>query len=232
MAFNTAIVLAGGNGSRMNSSIPKQYILIEDKPVLYYSLQTFNCSKIIDEIILVTREEDVDYCQKEIVEKYGFNKVKKIIAGGAERYLSVYNGLKAANLYGYVFIHDGARACITTSLIERLHRSVVKYKAVVAAVPSKDTVKFADESQNVQLTPDRNRVWIVQTPQVFETQRIIAAYDRMFTRNIGKMITDDAMIMEEYGDVPVHLEKSDYSNIKITTPEDIMVAKMYLKNNN
>lgn len=229
MSINTAIVLAGGNGSRMKSNIPKQFIHINDRPIIYYSLLAFEQCQFIDNIILVTRSEDMEYCRKEIVDKYGFNKVVQIVPGGVERYLSVYNGLIHAAQSDYVWIHDGARPCVSIEMLDRLQASVIKYNAVVAAVPSKDTIKIADDNQLVQNTPDRSHVWNVQTPQVFGTEYLSEAYSRLMAEKVNVAITDDAMIMEQFGNVPVRLEMGDYSNIKVTTPEDIEIVKNYLK---
>ncbi len=226
---NTAIILAGGRGNRMNSQIPKQYLEVNGYPVLYYSLNIFNESPVIDSIILVTIEQDIEYCQKEIVEQYGFGKVTSIVSGGKERYDSVYNGLKHADNDGYVFIHDGARPCISLQLIEQLYDEVQTYRAVVAAVPSKDTVKISDEYGNVVSTPNRSNVWNVQTPQVFEAQLICSAYQSMYADNNRGTITDDAMVVEQYTSANVHLSMGDYCNIKVTTPEDMGLAEAFLK---
>ncbi len=231
MSKNIAIVLAAGRGSRMNSSIPKQFMMIENRPVLYYSIYAFQTSPVIDEIVLVTSQDEMEYCKKEIVEKYSLDKVSKLVCGGSERYESVYNGLSSVSDDGYVFIHDGARPCITADMIERLFISVKEYNAVVAAVPSKDTVKIADSNGFVDSTPDRNTVWCIQTPQVFSLSEIKKAYNKMYQDGNYTKITDDAMVMERYGDIPVKLEMGSYSNIKITTPEDIIIVKNTFKKN-
>lgn len=230
MIINTAIVLAGGNGSRMKSNVPKQYICINDRPIIYYSLLAFEECEFISNVILVARAEDVEYCRKEIVEKYRLTKVSHIVPGGAERYLSVYNGLMNATDSDYVWIHDGARPCIDGEMLIRLRDAVLKHKAVVAAVPSKDTVKIADDSQFVKSTPNRNLVWNVQTPQIFRLKLLEQAYAELMSLQEHPIITDDAMIVEQFGDIPVRLEMGDYNNIKVTTPEDIELVKNYFKN--
>ena len=226
---NTAIVLAGGNGSRMKSDIPKQYINIEDKPIIYYSLLAMEESSYIDRIVLVTRVEDLEYCKTEIVDKYGFTKVTNIVAGGSERYLSVYNGLSCAKDSDYIWVHDGARPCVGEDMLGRLSATVQEFGTAVAGVLSKDTIKIVDTNGLVESTPDRSKLWLVQTPQVFKTSELVRAYDRMMsTDNIGN-ITDDAMVMEHYGDLPVHMTEGDYLNIKVTTQEDIFLVKNFLK---
>lgn len=226
---NTAIVLAGGNGSRMKSDIPKQYINIEDKPIIYYSLMAMEASAYIDRIVLVTRVEDLDYCKEEIVDKYGFTKVTDIVAGGSERYLSVYNGLVYAKNSDYVWIHDGARPCVDEDMLARLSVTVQEFGTAVAGVLSKDTIKIVNSNGIVESTPDRSRLWQVQTPQVFKTSELVQAYDRLMSaHNIGN-ITDDAMVMEHFGDLQVHMAEGNYCNIKVTTPEDIFLVKNFFE---
>ena len=154
----TAIVLAAGQGKRMGTKVHKQYLLLAGKPVLYYSLNTFQKSSVIDEIILVTGKEEEEYCKKEIVEPYGFDKVVRIIEGGAERYHSVWNGLKAARDDGYVFIHDGARPFVDEEMIQRAYECVQQEKACVVGMPMKATVKIIDNNGYVSHTPDRKKV--------------------------------------------------------------------------
>ena len=227
MIKNTAIVLAGGSGSRMNSDIPKQYIEVNGKPLLAYSLIIMDKSSDIDEIILVARENDIEFCQKEIVDKFNVNKVTHIVKGGSERYWSVLEGLKVAS-GEYVWIHDGARPCISEELLHRLNEDVRQYKSTVTAVPSKDTVKIIEDGI-VKETPDRNNVWMVQTPQVFRKDELINAYNNMMAKAVSLNITDDAMIMECFGTGKVHVTMGEYTNIKVTTPEDILVVEKYLK---
>lgn len=226
-----AIILAGGRGSRMNSEIPKQYMLLKGKPVLYYSIKAFEHSAV-DEIILVAGIGDIDYCRREIVEKFGFNKVSAIVAGGSERYYSVLNGLRAVEpSYGgeiYVFIHDGARPCVTEQIIEKCNSEVERYKACVAAMPVKDTIKVADEDGWAKDTPSRNLLWQIQTPQCFEYNLVKNAYEAMAEDEKRGVITDDAMVVEKYTDSKVKLTEASYKNIKITTPEDLAVAELFL----
>lgn len=225
--YCTAIVLAAGSGKRMGTKVHKQYLLLGDKPVLYYSLKTFEQSDIIDEIILVTGEGEEDYCREEIVNKYNITKVSKIIHGGAERYHSVWNGLKETK-EGYVYIHDGARPFVEETMIEKGYQCVRAEKACVAGVPAKDTVKIVGESGYVEDTPDRNKVWIIQTPQVFDTNLVKKAYE-MLMKKTDITVTDDAMAVESMLGVPICLFDGAYENIKITTPEDLDVAQIFLK---
>ncbi len=223
----TAIVLAAGQGRRMGTKIQKQYLHIQDKPVVYYALECFQKSSIIDEIILVTGEKEVAYCEKEIVQRYHLDKVRQVICGGKERYDSVYRGLLRCEDCTYVFIHDGARPFVNDDIIERTYEAVQECDACAAAMPSKDTVKIADENRFVKCTPDRRTVWMIQTPQVFSYLLVRSAYDVLMTRT-PENITDDAMVVEQIEHHPVKLVEGSYQNIKITTPEDLKIAALYI----
>lgn len=235
----TAIVLAAGQGKRMNSQTAKQYLLLGDKPVLYYSLKAFQDS-IVDEIILVAGEAELGYVRSEIVEKYGFSKVCAIIPGGRERYHSVYNGLCEAfsRIEGqqsdhYCLIHDGARPFLTQDIIERALTCAVREKACVVGMPVKDTIKIADENGYASITPKRSLVWMVQTPQTFYFPLIYGAYEELIRQeesllSQGKQITDDAGVVELLTDTRVKMVEGSYQNIKITTPEDLKIAETFL----
>lgn len=229
-----AIVLAAGRGSRMHSDIPKQYLLIREKPVLYYALKTFQDS-FVDRIILVTSKSDVEYCRQNIVEPYGFDKVTQIVEGGKERYHSVYEGIKAAGECDYIYIHDGARPFVTEVMLERAYACVSEYDACVIGMPVKDTIKIADENGFAASTPRRDLVWTVQTPQVFSYSLIKSAYAALIREEQeilqkGIHITDDAMVVETLTDKKVRLVEGSYENIKITTPEDLNIAESFVEN--
>lgn len=228
-----AIVLAGGQGKRMGTEVQKQYLDIAGKPLLYYSLHTFQESGIIDEIILVTGEGQVEYVQKRFVDEYKFTKVSRIVEGGKERYDSVWSGLCAVREMehmenSYVFIHDSARPFVTEEILIRCYETVEHTKACVVGVPSKDTIKLVDENVCAKETPDRNYVWIIQTPQVFESSLIIEAYSKLMNRD-NIQVTDDAMVVEQQLGLPVKMVKGSYENIKVTTPEDLDVAEIFVK---
>ena len=231
----TAIVLSAGQGKRMGTSVQKQYIELQGKPIIYYTLSVFQKSEIIDDIILVVGKDQLKYVQEEIVRKYHFTKVKTVVEGGHERYASVWQGLKAReydkyyeNIQdGYVFIHDGARPFVDEEMLERAYDTVRKYKACVAGVPSKDTIKLINEEQFAVTTPERKYVWAVQTPQVFEKTLIFEAYARLMEEECVH-VTDDAMVVEQMMRLPVKLFEGSYENIKITTPEDLDIARIFL----
>lgn len=220
-AMTTAIVLAAGHGKRMGTDLPKQFLEIGGVPMIAATLRVFEESSVIDEILLVTSPDYVSYCENEIVAKYGFSKVRGVITGGKERYDSVWQALLACEGSDYVFIHDGARPFVTGEILLRTDAAVRKYKAAAVAVPSKDTVKIADENGFVQDTPSRSRVFIMQTPQAFEYDLIRKANEILFRDGGMQDVTDDAMIVERSGLARVKLVEGSYSNIKITTPEDL-----------
>ena len=229
-----AIVLAAGSGSRMKSDVKKQYLDVGGKPLIYYSIKAFEES-IVDDIVVVVSRGDVEYVKKEIVEKYGFDKVTAVVEGGMARYHSVRLGLQAAaGDCDYAFIHDGARPFIDRDIIMRALTAVKEHKACVVGMPAKDTIKIADEKGFAEQTPDRDRMWIVQTPQVFSYGMILELYQRL-DREEGDLmakginITDDAMVVEYYTDTKVKLVEGSYDNIKITTPEDLAVAEAILE---
>lgn len=227
----TAIVLAAGSGSRMKSKTKKQFMEIKGKPVIWYSLFEFEKSRV-DEIILVTGKEDIDYCKKEIVEKYNLKKIKNVVAGGSERYESVYNGLKEVT-GNIVLIHDGARPLINNEIIERSIEGTIKSDACVVGVPVKDTIKRANKEGYIIDTPNRSELWITQTPQSFKTDLVKMAYKKMKEElekgNTTLNITDDAMVVEEFTTNQVRFVQGDYKNIKVTTPEDIDIAVLFIE---
>ena len=223
-----AIVLSAGSGKRMNSKVHKQYLNIQDRPVLYYSLKEFEDSAV-DEIVLVVGKGEEEFCRKEIVKKYGISKVKTIVAGGKERYHSVFEGLKQAKDADYVLIHDGARPFINQDIIRRCIDEVQTYQACVVGMPVKDTIKIADEDGYAKQTPDRKNVWMIQTPQTFSYQLIYEAYEEML-KSEDATITDDAMVLERVKGKKSKLIEGSYRNIKITTPEDLLIADIYLRN--
>lgn len=223
-----AIILAAGQGKRMGTKIQKQYLELNGKPVLYYSLAVFEKSTLIDEIILVVGADQEAYCRREIVDKYGFRKIKQIVEGGAERYHSVYHGLCSVNKeMDYVFIHDGARPFVNEEMLERAYEMVCVEEACVVGMPVKDTIKIVNERQRVESTPDRATLWAIQTPQVFLADLLLKAYGKLMKQN-WIQVTDDAMVVEKMLNHEVQVFTGKYENIKITTPEDLVIAKAFL----
>lgn len=222
-----AIVLAAGAGKRMNSAVHKQYMLLEGKPVLYYALKAFEESEVT-EIILVVGAGEEEYCRTEIIEKYGIGKVGAVVQGGRERYHSVYAGLNAAQGADYVLIHDGARPLVTADIIKRSIECVRTGQSCVVGMPVKDTIKILDNDGFAKETPDRRTLWQMQTPQTFPYQVIRAAYEKIIAED-DSTVTDDAMVLEKAAGQRVKVIEGGYQNMKITTPEDLLVASAYLK---
>lgn len=229
----TAIILAAGQGKRMNSKIQKQYMLLRDKPVLFYSIDAFEKS-LVDDIVLVVGKGEIEYCRENIVEKYGFKKVRTIVEGGKERYHSVAAGIEAVSWNcDYCMIHDGARPFVTDVILERAIDTVKKVRACVVGMPIKDTIKIVDDNNDVESTPNRSRVWQVQTPQSFEYDLIKNSYRKLIDNedkllSEGIMITDDAMVVEYFSNIKVRLIEGSYENIKITTPDDLYIGENIL----
>ena len=227
-----AVVLAAGQGKRMNAEVAKQYLLLKEKPVLFYSLYAFEQSQV-DDIVLVVGEGEAEYCQREIVDKYQFSKVRAIVQGGKERYHSVAAGLKACEECDIVLIHDGARPFVNRQIIQNAVDGVRQYRACVVGMPVKDTIKIATTDGYIESTPNRSTVWMVQTPQAFFYDLIAPAYEKLLAqedklKEQGVNITDDAMVAEHFTGQKVKIVEGSYQNIKITTPEDLKTAEAFL----
>lgn len=226
----SVILLAAGSGLRMGAATRKQYIEVGGFPLIYYPLSVFEKSAAA-EIILVVPDGDLEYVKRDIVDRYGFRKVSAIVAGGKERYLSVYEGLRQVKR-PYVLVHDGARACITEQVIRDVADASVEYGACEAAVPSVDTVKIADPDGFVQMTPPRQQVWSIQTPQGFKTGLLRDAYRVVFEKDMTEGLTDDAMLVERaFPEHRIRLVQGDDRNIKVTTPKDLAIAEGILASN-
>lgn len=225
--MNTAIILAAGRGTRMGAKFNKQYLYLKGKPIIAHTLNAFERNQLIDEIILVINQDDIELCEKNILEKYRFRKVTKVINGGPERQISVQNGLsQISSKAEIVLIHDGARPLVTEKIIERCVNGAKEFSAVSAGVPIKDTIKIMKDDCFVDFTPKRENVWITQTPQAFKLKIIKEAHRFAAEKNI--LGTDDAMLVEEMGR-EVKMVLGDYENLKITTPEDLITAEAILK---
>ncbi len=232
-----AVVLAAGQGKRMGTETAKQYLLLDGKPVLYYALHAFEKSEV-DIVVLVTGKDEIKYCKEEIVDKFGFKKVQAVVPGGKERYHSVACGLRALKAQRkeieVVHIHDGARPFVTPAMISKLIAETREKEACVIGTPVKDTIKIADEEGYCAQTPPRNKVWAVQTPQTFAFDLVSGAYEKLLACEDellaqGVQITDDAMVVENMTQKKVSLVEGEYTNIKLTTPEDLIIAEAFMK---
>ncbi|MCI5628029.1 2-C-methyl-D-erythritol 4-phosphate cytidylyltransferase [Clostridium sp. HCP1S3_A12] len=220
----SAIILAGGKGKRMKANISKQFIMLKDKPILYYTLYRFIKNPNVDNIVLVLPKDEIEYCKKNIIEKYNL-KIDFIVEGGAERQDSVYNGLKALEDTDIVLIHDGARPFVSNKIIEEGIQKAIEFGGAAPGVMPKDTIKIKDSNSFSKETLDRSTLVAIQTPQVFKFSEIIKCHEKIKKDNIT--VTDDTMVYEMYGN-KVYLYDGDYENIKITTPEDLLLGEKIL----
>ena len=222
--FVSAVIVSAGNSTRMGG-VNKQFLEINDIPVIAHTIKAFNDSSLIDEIIVVTRETDIEDI-KNLISRYNFQKVSTVVRGGETRQLSVYNGvISTSKNADYVAIHDGARPLVTENVISDTLHKAVEYGAAATGVKIKDTVKQVDDNNTIVATPDRAYLRFIQTPQIFNKSLYL---DAVNTVENSKDFTDDCMLIEAYGKT-VNFVDGDYENIKITTPEDIELAENYLK---
>ena len=226
MVKTVALIAAAGQGSRMGSKINKQYLSLLDKPVLAHTLQVFEEHPAIHGIIIIAAATEVEFCRQEIVKAYQLSKVMKIVAGGKERQDSIYRGIEELpDSCQLVVVHDGARPLITPDIISQSIETAQRAGAAIVAVPVKDTIKTVEKGV-VQATLDRSQLWSVQTPQVFKKDILQKAYQDAFGR--GFYGTDDASLVELLG-VDIQVVPGSYENIKITTPEDIVLGSAFLR---
>lgn len=224
--MNGVVIVAAGTGSRMKMGINKQFIKLEGKEIIAYTIEKFYNNSNIEDIVVVVKEDESEFFKKEILDKYNFKNIK-IAYGGKERQDSVYNGLKSLDKKcDVVLIHDGARPFVSDKIIYNCIEEVKEHKAIVVGVPVKDTIKVIDNDKNIVDTPNRSVLWAVQTPQTFDYNILIDAYKDAFKS--GFYGTDDAMLVERIG-YKVKMVEGSYNNIKITTQEDLSVGSQILK---
>ncbi|MCK9444821.1 MAG: 2-C-methyl-D-erythritol 4-phosphate cytidylyltransferase [Tissierellaceae bacterium] len=225
--YISVIIAAAGMSNRMGSKINKQFIAIGSKPILAHAVEKFERCRYIDEIIIVSKEEEIEYCRKEIVRKYRFNKVINIVRGGKERQDSVYNGILALDEKSdIVLIHDGARPFVKIENIEDSIKCAADHGACVVGVPVTDTIKVVNEHRSIDNTPQRSLLWAAQTPQSFYKDTILKAYEK--AQIDGFLGTDDSSLVERMGH-EVKMVMGSYENIKITTPEDIILGESLIR---
>lgn len=222
-----AIIPAAGTGIRMGKEKPKQFLDLQGRPLLAVTLEKFQVCPAIDSIIVVVPESDVEYCQSEIVRPYHLTKVQEVVAGGKRRQDSVNLGIEASGgEYGLVLIHDGVRPLVAPDLILRVVEAAQEHRAVITAMPAKETVKEVGEDTLVVKTYERQRVWLVQTPQAFRYEDILMAHRRALEEG-WEDVTDDALLVEKMG-IPVKVVEGSEDNIKVTTPQDLELARFLL----
>jgi 2-C-methyl-D-erythritol 4-phosphate cytidylyltransferase len=223
----SAVIVAAGKGTRMNMDINKVYVEVYGKPVIARTIEVFEKCSCIDEIILVVGSQELIHCKQNIVDFYGFTKVKTLVCGGRERQNSVYNGiLEVSKDCDIVLVHDGARPFLNEENIIDSVDAAYEYGAASVAVPVKDTVKVSDAENFASETLDRSRLWSIQTPQAFRYDIIIQAHERAVKE--GFIGTDDAVLVERMGQ-KMKLVMGNYYNIKITTKEDLSMARAIIE---
>ena len=224
--MNGVVIVAAGTGSRMNMGINKQFIKLEGKEIIAYTIEKFYNNSNIEDIVVVVKEDESEFFKKEILDKYNFKNVK-IAYGGKERQDSVYNGLKLLDeKCDVVLIHDGARPFVSDKIIDKSIEEAKEHKAIVVGVPVKDTIKVIDNDKNIVDTTNRSVLWAVQTPQTFDYNILIDAYKDAFKNKFYG--TDDAMLVERIG-YKVKMLEGSYNNIKITTQEDLNIGSQILR---
>ncbi|HOF03071.1 MAG TPA: 2-C-methyl-D-erythritol 4-phosphate cytidylyltransferase [Atribacterota bacterium] len=224
---NFALIAAAGSGERLQSSHSKMLVQISGKPLLSYTIDKFEESEQINEIILVVRAQDLNKIEQEIIKKKNYQKIKNIVIGGLTRQESVYNGLMVIKENdGIVCIHDGARPLIQKWMIEKPLGMIDNYDGVILAMPAIETIKkvYLPE-MTVEETVDRNKFWTIQTPQIFKLKKIKEYYQRAKKEKIE--VTDDAAILEQYGG-KVGILRGSEENIKVTTGVDILLAEVLI----
>ncbi len=220
-----AIIAAGGRGVRMAASINKQFLEIKNKPIIAHTIDKFNQSSLIDDIIIVVPAKWKNFVSDSIVSKYGFTKVSKIVKGGETRQESIFAGLEELEEnVTYVLIHDAVRPLINNNVLENVVNKGKEVGAAIVAVRAQDTVKRVEKNK-IESTLNREIIWLAQTPQVFQKEIILKAYQKAAKDNISA--TDDSALVERIGFF-VQVVEGCYSNIKITNPSDVKLAEFYL----
>ncbi|GKX68794.1 2-C-methyl-D-erythritol 4-phosphate cytidylyltransferase [Inconstantimicrobium mannanitabidum] len=216
-----AIILAGGRGTRMNMDKSKQFLSLNGKPLIYYTIKAFEQNPNVDSIILVLPKNEIDYCVKEVIQKYNL-KIDDLVEGGKERQDSVYNALNRLQDCDVVLIHDGARPFVTTEIIDKGIEFAKLYGAAAPGVTPKDTIKVKDKDNFSISTPERSSLVAIQTPQCFRYDIIKKCHDNIKENQV--QVTDDTMAVERYAH-KVYIYEGEYTNIKVTTPEDLIIAE-------
>lgn len=222
----SAVIVAGGKGTRMGLNINKQYFKIREKEVLAITIEAFHKIDIINEIIVVVGEDEIDFCVENVINRYDFSKVKKIVAGGMLRQQSVYNGLISCNSKTeIVLIHDGARPFVSEKMITDSIECAKQYGACTVAVPVKDTIKIGNAENSLVSTLNRDNLYSIQTPQAFKMDLLLRGHTEGIKNKLS--VTDDTMLIEALGK-EVKIVAGSYFNIKLTTPEDLVFGKAIL----
>lgn len=222
-----AVIAAAGKGLRMKQRLPKQYLLLQQEPVLRHTLKAFNACENIGQIILVVPQSDIAYCRKALLSGLDVDKPLQVVAGGSQRQDSVYQGLLAVNNQeSVIVIHDGVRPFVDPDLVTRCIEGSAATGACIAALPLQDTLKSVDNHGVVTATLDRSRLWLAQTPQAFRYEIIVNAH--LAAKKEKYIGTDDAALVERMG-INVNVIPGSRRNIKLTDPEDLELAEAILQ---
>lgn len=220
------LIPAAGEGNRLKSAVKKPYVALAQKPILTHTIQRFEQNTAVDEIFVLVNEADFEMCRATVLAPYAFQKVQPLVAGGATRQQSVHNGVRALPAdTDFVIVHDGVRPFVNDETIFACLDAAAEWGAAVAAVPVKETIKIANAEDFIVETPPRERLWTVQTPQVFRKSLLEKAHQIAEKKQLTA--TDDAALVEHLGH-PVKLVNGSYANVKITTPEDLRIANVFL----
>ncbi len=222
----SVLIPAAGQGKRMESSVKKPYLMLDDKPILSHTIDCFEQNSVIDEIFVIVDQSDFMVCRENALAPFRYRKVCELVAGGETRQVSVFNGLRAlSDDVDFVVVHDGVRPFINDKIIFECLEAAAEWGAAVSAVPVKETIKVANKELFVDHTPQRDRLWQVQTPQVFRKSLIVEAHKKAIHDRIDA--SDDAALVENLGS-SVKLVLGSYKNVKLTTPEDLRIAETLL----
>ena len=221
-----ALIPAAGSGQRMGGPVPKPYQLLGGREIVARTLDVFESCEAIDDVWLVVSADQADDCQRKIVERYGFQKVRGLVPGGAERQDSVWRGLQCVPPeVELVVVHDGVRPFVTASLLRDTLQQARQHGAAITAVPLKDTLKRVSLDGRVEATVPRERLWRTQTPQAFRRTLLLEAFAH--ARQQGLQMTDEAGLIEALGQ-PVHVVTGVEQNVKMTTPDDLSLGERFL----
>jgi len=222
----SVLIPAAGQGKRMESSVKKPYLMLDDKPILSHTIDHFEQNSVIDEIFVIVDQSDFMVCREKALSPFRYRKVGELVAGGETRQASVFNGLRSlSDDVDFVVVHDGVRPFINDKIIFECLEAAAECGAAVSAVPVKETIKVANKELFVDHTPQRDRLWQVQTPQVFRKSLIVEAHKKAIQDRINA--PDDAALVENLGS-PIKLVMGSYKNVKLTTPEDLRIAETLL----
>ncbi len=222
------IIPAAGTGRRMHQATPKQYLCLGGRPILAHTLEVFENLPEINEITVVAQTKALEFCQNQIITPFGFKKVLRLVPGGKERQDSVYNAIKALQRqddYDLIVVHDGVRPFVTPEEVRRVIGAALEHGAAILAMPANDTVKKVNRTGRIQKTLNRQDIWLAQTPQAFQAPIIWRAFVEAYGRDFYG--TDEASLVEAIG-IPVFAIPGSVYNIKVTTPEDLVLAEAIL----